>query len=100
MKNIFKISAKSPETHEEVHGLEFPTYESAEIAIHLLPEGVYSINKFYKIDTSITKISPSQFIVAGKTIINQEGKWVAVTKDLTLDEQKAFSNYLNNLTHG
>ncbi len=94
MKQIFKISAKDAEVHKEVNQHDFPNYGSAEAAIADLPNGVYSIDKFFINEPEITEVTQHSWLVNGKLIVNEEGNLFEAFISFTNKEIEAFKAYL------
>ncbi|MFV0231823.1 hypothetical protein OBK30_02010 [Empedobacter falsenii] len=94
MKQIFKISAKDAEIHKKVNQHSFPNYGSAEAAIHDLPNGVYSIEKFFINEPEISEVTKHSWLVNGKLVVNDEGNLFKAFVSFTSKEIEAFKAYL------
>ncbi|MGL5236330.1 MAG: hypothetical protein ACRC8Z_16535 [Empedobacter falsenii] len=94
MKQIFKISAKDTKVHKTINQHSFPNYGSAEAAIQDLPNGVYSIEKFFINEPEISVVTQHSWLVNGKLIVNDEGNLFEAFIPFTSKEIEAFKAYL------
>jgi len=95
MKQIFKISAKDTEVHGKINQYSYQTYASAESAIHDLPNGVYSIEKFFINEhPEINDVTQHSWLVNGKLIVNNEDNLFESLIPLTNKEIESFKEYL------
>ena len=97
MKQFFKISSKNLEVHQEINQHNFPTYASAEAAIHFLPNGVYSIEKFYHHIPEVKQLAFNRWMVNNKLIVLMDSGLYESLERLTPQEIEIFKGYLNPL---
>ena len=94
MKHYFKVSAKDVVVHQEINVHEFPTYGSAEAAIQHLPNGVYSIDKFYRHIPEVKQLAFDRWIVNDKLVVLMETGIYEALERLTPKEIEIFKEYL------
>ena len=46
---------------------------------------------------TVTKLTDKQYIINGKTVLKEKGKWNPQTEPLTDEEMKQFKQHLNKL---